>query len=360
MMVEASRGHRMGAAVGALLLAMACGGAGRPPAETAGGGTTEAPGTTAAPGTTVTADTGLSVAAVFPGSVTDADYNALGFLALESLREEMGATVAHSENVAVPDVERVIREYVAEGFEVVWTHGGQFFEATSNLAVESPEVTFIAEFDAPPEDPPPNLWVIDRNFHVGFYPIGALAGMVTRTGRVGYVGGLSLPFSYAEVHAMEQASSDLGLDVRIQPVWTGDFNDPAAGRQLAGQLLAQNVDVVVGSLNLGMVGVFEAVKAEPAGEAWVTAKYTDKSEFAPEHYVTSVLYDFTGPLRQIVERIQAGETTGYYPLGFDTGVELQLPLQNVGPEVEEELLPVIEGVESGEIEVEKNTTPIDQ
>ncbi|MDR5683459.1 MAG: BMP family protein [Armatimonadota bacterium] len=299
----------------------------------------------------------LKVAAIFPGVVTDADYNALGYVALQEVAKEQGVQIAHSERVAVPDVERVMREYVDQGFNVIWTHGGQFISQTQKLAEEFPNVYFIGETDAPVEGAPPNLWIIDRNFQVGFYAIGALAARLTQTGRVGYIGGLALPFSYAEVHAMRQAIRDAGLNVDLRTVWAGDFNDPTKARQVADALIADGVDVLVGSLNLGMLGVFEAAKAAPR-RVWVTAKYTDKSEFAPDQYVTSVLYDFAGPLRAILDRIRAGETGGYYPLGFDTGVALQFPLRNAPPELEEQMRRISGELEAGRIQVTKDSTPI--
>lgn len=343
------------------LLAAACGGD-EPTAET-----TQSPGTGEGAEPTATDDgtagdpgaVDFRIAGVFPGSTTDADYNTLGLLALQSAESGHGAETAFSENVPVPDVERVMREYLSEGFNVIWTHGGQFFEQTMDLARQNPDVFFIGEFDGPAEDPPDNLWVIDRQFHVGFYPLGALAAKVTQTGKIGYIGGLSLPFSYSEVHAMQQAIDDLEADVELVSVWTGDFNDPAAARQTASQMLSQGVDVIVGSLNLGMVGVFEAVKQAGSGEVWATAKYTDKSQFAPEHYVTSVIYDFEGPLDEILNSIRSGETGGYYPLGFDTGVALQTPLQNIDESVASEVEEIIEDVRNGTIEVTKDTTPIE-
>lgn len=299
---------------------------------------------------------GLKVAAVFSGSTTDADYNSLGLIALQEAEKE-GAEIAYSEAVPVPDVERVMKEYLADGFNVIWTHGSQFYESTAKLASENPSVNFIGEFDAEPTDAPKNLWVIDRNFHVGFYPIGVLAATATQTGKIGYVGGLSLPFSYSEVHAIEQAIKDTGASATVTPVWTGDFNDPTKAKQITSQLISQGVDVVVGSLNLGMVGAFQAVKDKPAGGLWVTAKYTDKKQYAPEHYATSVLYDFTQPLTEILDKIGAGETQGYYPLGFDTGVEIQVP-QNVPAEVTEAVTKAVEDVKSGAVTVDKNLDPI--
>lgn len=297
----------------------------------------------------------LKVAALFSGATTDADYNALGLLALQQAEKDQGVKTAFSESVQVPDTERVMKEYLADGYNVIWTHGSQFFQATAKLAAQNPNVTFIGEFDDKPKEAMPNVWVIDRNFHVAFYPIGILAGAATKSGKIAYVGGLSLPFSYSEVHAMRQALKDTGSSATINPVWTGDFNDPAKAQQITSQLLDQGNDVIVGSLNLGMVGAFQAVKSKPAGVV-VTAKYTDKSQFDPTHYATSAIYDFAKPLNDILVKIAAGTRNGYYPLGFDTGVSIQAP-KNVDPAVVQKVEQAVADIKSGKITVVKDLSP---
>ncbi|UCC88115.1 MAG: BMP family protein, partial [Anaerolineales bacterium] len=203
------------------------------------------------------------LAVILPGVTTDADYNTLGYLGGTAVQTDLGVKMAYSESVAVPDVERVMREYIDDGYNIIFTHGGQFVSQTQALANEFPDLYFIGEGDAPVEDAPANMWVIDRNFQVGFYAIGALAAKQTQTGKIGYIGGLTLPFSNAEVHAMQQAINDLGLDVELKPVWVGDFNDPTKARELTDAMIAEGADVIVGSLNLGMFGLFEAVKGAP-------------------------------------------------------------------------------------------------
>jgi basic membrane protein A len=297
----------------------------------------------------------LKVAALFSGATTDADYNALGLLALQQAEKDKGVKTAFSESVQVPDTERVMKEYLADGYNVIWTHGSQFFQATAKLAAQNPNVTFIGEFDDKPKEAMPNVWVIDRNFHVAFYPIGILAGAATKSGKIAYVGGLSLPFSYSEVHAMRQALKDTGSSATINPVWTGDFNDPAKAQQITSQLLDQGNDVIVGSLNLGMVGAFQAVKSKPAGVV-VTAKYTDKSQFDPTHYATSAIYDFANPLNDILVKVAAGTRNGYYPLGFDTGVSIQAP-KNVDPAVVQKVEQAVADIKSGKITVVKDLSP---
>lgn len=304
------------------------------------------------------AETTYKLAAIFPGTITDADYNTLGHVGITAVEESLGVETVFSESVAVPDVDRVMREYIDDGANIIFTHGGQFLSQTLDLAGEFSDVVFIAEADAEIPDAPPNVWVIVRNMEVGAYGAGVLAAELSEAGKVGYISGLTLPLTYAEVHAMRQAIEDQNLSAEVMPVWAGDFNDPAKARELADALIADGVDVIVSSLNLGTLGIFEAAK-NAEERILVIAKYTDKSEFAPEHYVTSMLYDFAGPLTDIVSNIQSGETGGMYHLSFATGIDLQFPLQNASDELNDKIQGILDEMKSGNVEVIKNIEPIE-
>ena len=73
----------------------------------------------------------LKLAAIFPGVITDADYNTMGYLGTEAIKKDLGVETAYSESVAVPDIDRVMREYVDAGFNIIWTHGGQYVTQTT-------------------------------------------------------------------------------------------------------------------------------------------------------------------------------------------------------------------------------------
>lgn len=296
------------------------------------------------------------IAAVFSGTTTDADYTFLGLEALQAAEENYGAETTYSESVQVPDAERVLREYVADGYTVIWTHGSQFYDATIAVAEEAPDVVFIAEQDTEPADVPENVWVLDRNFQLAFYPLGVLAGSASQSGQIAYLGGVTLPFSYSEVHAVEQALADTGSDATLTPVWTGDFNDPTRAQQFVSQLIADGNDVILTSLNLGAVGAFEAVGDAPG--VLMSAKYTDKSNLSPENYLTSVIYDFSVMLDEILASIEDGETGGYLGMSYEQGISLQTP-RNVDQAVIDEVNAVVEQLAAGEIEVERDVTPVE-
>jgi basic membrane protein A and related proteins len=300
-------------------------------------------------------------AVVLPGVITDADYNTLGYIAMTAVQNEVGVESAYSESVPVPDVQRVLREYIDAGFNVIFVHGAQFNTASLELAPEFPDVAFILEGDGPLAEPLDNVWMIDRNFHNGYYVIGYIAAKSSASGKIGYLSGLTLAFSYQELHAMEQAWADMGVSPEVTSVWTGDFNDPTKARQVADQMIADGVDYIAGSQNLGMFGIFEAAKAASTEDSkiLVSAKYTDKTSFAPDNYVTSVLYDYATPMVEIVQKVIAGEMSGYYPIQFGKGSTIQLPLKNVDPALEAEVQQVIDDINSGAIEVVKDSSAVE-
>ena len=132
-----------------------------------------------------------------------------------------------------------MKEYLADGYNVIWTHGSQFYEATAEAREAEPgrgvhrrvrreAAGRHAEQRLGHRPQLPRRVLPDR--HAG-------RGPATKTGKIGYVGGLSLPFSDSEVHAMNQALKDAGSTAQIIPVWTGDFNDPAKAQQITSQLI---------------------------------------------------------------------------------------------------------------------------
>lgn len=295
----------------------------------------------------------IRLAAIFPGTIQDADYNTLGYLALQSVKTDLGVDVAFSERVAVPDAERVIQEYISLGYNVIWSHGAQFNAAALKLANASPDVVFIIETDAPLDNQPSNVWVIDRNFAPGFYVLGAIAAMATRTGVIGYIGGVDLPFSKAEVNAVLMAIKNYNSSVKLRYVWVGDFNDPVKARSIAETLIASGADFLLASVNLGVYGVFEAVQSAPS-KILVTVKYTDKSGMAPNNVVTSYIYDFSKALKLVIQEIASGKKSGYYKLKYGTDVYVLFPLKNVPDWINQKAREISDKIASGEIIVPFN------
>ncbi len=296
----------------------------------------------------------IKIAAVFPGSIQDADYNTIGYIALQEAANAEGIKSAYSEKVAVPDAERVLKEYINADFSIIFVHGAQFNGAAAKVAPNYPDVTFIIEVDAKPDTLSPNIWYIERNYYTGFYVLGALASMKTETGKIGFIGGLELPFIRGEVNAINQAIKDQNSDATLEYIFVGDFNDPLKARQAAEGLMSQGADIIISAVNLGNFGLYGAVK-EANKPVFLTTTYTDKLTQAPDNYLSSDLFNFSIPVKGIVAKIIAGEKSGFWSMEYGEGKarSTQFPISNVSDSINAAVKQIAEDVASGKIVVEK-------
>jgi len=285
------------------------------------------------------------MAMILPGSIQDADFNTVGYVALQDVARSYDVQVAYSESVAVVDAERVSREYIAAGYDVIAYHGGQFPTIMRKLAAQFPNVVFIAEASGPLPDTPPNAWVLARKWHHGYYALGALGALATRTNKIGFVGGVRIPDVIASTNAVYQALKD--HNPQAQLVWnhTGDFNDGVKNRQTAEAQIAAGADFIITFVNLGVYGVAEAAKAAPK-TVLLTTFMTEKWDVAPKNFAGSLLANFSTPYKHIVDRILKGERTGYYEMRPGTGMELS-ELRNVSPDAAARARAVFKDVVAG-------------
>jgi basic membrane lipoprotein Med (substrate-binding protein (PBP1-ABC) superfamily) len=275
------------------------------------------------------ADAQTKMAMILPGPVEDGDFNALGYNALKAVGQAHKIEVSHSEKVAVADAERVAREYATSGFKIIAFHGGQFLTMMQKLAPQFPDVSFIIVSQA--KQLPPNAWNINRHFYEGFYPLGVLAGLATKTNKIAYISGIRLPDFISSLNSAYAAIKETNPRAEVRYAFVGDQNDPLKARQSAQAMIAEGADVIISQVNLGVTGVAEAVKAS-GKPVLVTSFYTDKQSWAPTIYTTSLLLDFNQAYGDVVAAILKNQRTGQYDMRPGRAMSLA-PIQNVPADV---------------------------
>lgn len=308
----------------------------------------------------ISAHDDYKMAAVLPGSIQDADWNTIGYNALQEVNKTIGIEVAYSEQVAVPDVSRVIREYIDLGYNILWIHGTQFNSAVFDLADQYKDVVFIIEQDTPLEDEYSNIYRIKRNYYIGHYVIGALASEVTETNRIGFVGGLEISWTIGVVNAIQQAIAEHNPDVDFDYIYVGSFNDPLKTKQATESLINRGVDVIISGVNLGNYGMFRAIE-DANNQVYVTSLYTDKYELSPEHFLTSDIFNYNDLIIKIVNDIVNNDIkSGLYNMeyGQDEDRYLKYPVNNVSTDINQWIKEIADKVADQEIIVEEKLDEI--
>jgi len=301
----------------------------------------------------------LQVATLINGSIQDADYSTLGYMAVQKMakRPDVGKSV-FSEKIGAQDAVRVMEEYIDGGYNVIWAHSSVYTNAVYELCDKYPKVSFILEGDAAPQGEriKNNVWLIERNYYPGFYVLGQLATLKSQTRKIAFVGAVKLPFQVGIINALKQSIADHDPAIDFKYIFVGDFDDPVKSRQAAEALISQGYDVLLSALNLGNYGLFEAAKDKPV---WITTEYTDKRHFGPANYLSSEIFDFEIPLEAILNQIGQGKLGGHYPLQYGLAEEgkpryTQLPAFNVSDDINKKLKETARKVSSGEIKVVKD------
>ena len=297
------------------------------------------------PSVAAAAEAKKKMAMVFPGSIQDADYNTVGYLALQEAGKTYDMQVSQSENVAIADAERISREYANGGYDIIAYHGGQFPTISMKLAPLFPNVVFIQEASGPLPNAPANLWVIGRKWFRGFYVLGALGALTTKTNKIGFVGGVRIPDAIANLNGIQQAIKEYNPKAQLIYAHVGDFNDPLKARQAAEAQINAGADFIIIFVNYGQYGVIEAAKAAPR-TVLLTTHQTEKWDVAPKLFTASLNAHFVTPYKEVVGRILKGEKAGYYEMTVGRGLEIS-DIRNVPPEVASRVRGIVKDVVAG-------------
>lgn len=335
------------AAIAALGMLAACGGD-----EVSGDGDdTTTTSSTEAAADPATESSEWRMAMIFGGPIADGDFNSVHYAALESVSEALDIEFAFSEQVGVPDADRVARQYISDGYNIIALETASYLTAAIDLAREFPDINFITVTSGQEiEDKPDNLWTLGLDVTGAEYVLGYLAAKVAGPdGTVAYLAGLDIPPLIAGANAMFAGARAAEPEIGLEFAFTGDFNDAVAARQAATELISQDTNAILMSLNAGATGAIDAIEAAD-GVMWY-AHYTDKIDVSPDTFVASVTWDFDSALETVVRNIQEGERGGNLLLN-DSMVLSEV--HNADPGLAAEAQQVLDDIIAGDIEVPIN------
>jgi basic membrane protein A len=105
-----------------------------------------------------------------------------------------------------------------------------------------------------------NLHYAYQDWYPLGYQAGAIAATATKSKVIGFVGGGEIPPTIAAEQAYKKAVKEVDPDIKVVSVITGDFNDPAKGKESTSAQIAQKADVIYSFLDAGHEGSVAAVK----------------------------------------------------------------------------------------------------
>jgi basic membrane protein A and related proteins len=252
-----------------------------------------------------TATTPLKVGFITTGSINDFGYNYAhnqGRLYLQSALPNQVETSIVENIPESAEVERVMEKMVAQGTQLIFSTSYGFFDPALRVVARHPNVTIL---QCGRESPKPikNFATYNARAFEPMYVAGVVAGQVTKTNTMGFIGAHPVPVILQEINAFTLGARSVNPKVKVRVVWTNNWCDPPSEAEAAKGLIEQGADVLAMHLDSPIV---VAQTAEKHG-VYCVGYHTDLHKYAPKGFLTGAEWNW-GPLYVTIANSIANHT----------------------------------------------------
>lgn len=277
----------------------------------------------------------LKVAFVYVDPVSYGGWSARHEAARQKLQEHFGDQIETSFVDGVPegtDGERVIRNLARRGNDMIFATSYGYFNAAVRVAREFPQVKLE---HATGYSITENLGVYGAREYQARFLNGIVAGAVSESGVLGYVGAFPLPELIRDINAFALGAKMSNPDIEIRVVWVNAWSDPPREREAAEALIGQGVDVITHSTSTTAV-----LQAAEINGIYSTGFYDNFSEQFPNSQITAGVYDwfplFSSKIQSVLDGTYQSENRW---TGLNNGTVYVVP--STHPVVTDDLVEIV-------------------
>jgi basic membrane lipoprotein Med (substrate-binding protein (PBP1-ABC) superfamily) len=249
------------------------------------------------------APSAFRVALITPGSIADAAWNSGAFAGLNLIRDSLHVEVSHVEARTPGEQEEALRTYATQGYNLIFGHGFEFQGPSERIGAQFPKTVFVVtsgERVSAAGNVVPMVFGIEE----GTYLAGMIAGGMTRSNRIGFVGGMELPPIKRGYDGWLHGARAVNPRVDSRVAYLNTFDDVAAGREAALAMVRLGVDMLHHNADQAALGLFQAVKESPGVYAF--GANADQRALAPDRVIGSVVIDLPKAFLAIAREVKAG------------------------------------------------------
>lgn len=241
------------------------------------------------------------VALVTPGSIADAAWNSGAYTGLVQIHDSLGVPVSHVEARTPAEQEEALRTYAIQGYNLVFGHGFEFQGPAERVSIDYPSVVFIITSG---ERVQGNVAPLIFRLNEASYLAGMVAGGLTKTGTIGFVGGVELPPVRDASEAWVAGARAVNPQVQSRTSYLNNWDDAALGREAARALIRVGADMLHHNADAAAIGVFQAAKEAPG--VYVFGANADQSSLASARVLGSAVIDLPRALLLVAREVQGG------------------------------------------------------
>lgn len=208
-----------------------------------------------------------SVALMTAGSTNDGGWSQLAKEGLDKLTAS-GAKTTVVQKVSADRAATELRDFAADGYQLVIAHGYEFLNPATEAA-KTITTTYFAVSGA--DVARPGIVTIDFDVSQASYQLGIIAGTLTKTGKLGFIGGGAFPSVKACYRGFAAGAKSVRPDATVAEAYTS-WDQVTQNKSQAEAFISQGIDQIYPDVDAAARGVYEAVKehntANPTKLVW--------------------------------------------------------------------------------------------
>lgn len=244
--------------------------------------------------------------------INDQSYNQSAWEGLERAKKELGIEIKYLESKQDSDYATNVETLADEEVDLIIGVGSKLSDTIKEAAKNYPDQKF-AIIDETYDEIPSNVKSVLFESEQASYLVGLIAGKMSETKNVGFIGGLDIPvintFKYGYMAGVKAADANC----EIQAQYANSFNDQAKGKAITNQMISKGADVVFTAAGDVGTGSMEAIKE---ANKYGIGVDRDQSDLAPQNILTSAIkrvdVGMYETVKELVEgKFQGGTSTTY-------------------------------------------------
>ncbi|AZR74803.1 BMP family ABC transporter substrate-binding protein [Anoxybacter fermentans] len=217
------------------------------------------------------------------GGLGDQSFNDAAYKGLKRARDKLGIKIKVIESSDMTSYVPNLTSLAEQDYDLVWAIGVLMQDALATVAEDLPDTNFGIVDAVVDKD---NVYSATFKEEEGSFLCGVVAGMMTKSNKIGFVGGMDLPTIRKFEAGYRAGIKAVNPDAELIVTYTGVFDDPNKGKEQALALFGRGVDVVYHASGACGVGVIKAAQEQ---DKYAIGVDMPQSHLAPDHVLTSMI-----------------------------------------------------------------------
>ena len=290
------------------------------------------------------------------GGVNDQSFNQSALEGLYEMRDNTAnVQVSYAEPKQFLDFEPILEMHADGPNDLIIAVGNVLSDVIESVASRNLDKNFVSVDASFIEKIGNNVTGIVFKAQDCAFQVGYVAGMTTKTDKVGFVGGMRNPiidqFQYGYMAGAQYAAKERGVPVEVVVQYAESFSDGAKGKAIAARMFGSGCDIVFHAAGGVGYGVIEAAKE---ADKFAIGVDRDQSDLAPDNVLTSAVKNVGTAVQLVAKKLMSGGTIGgkLYEFGLkERCVGIPENHKNMSEEVYQKALALAMLIESGDITV---------